>query len=74
MKKQFRLYDIYRTAATGEMSNIRGIKIYSVDSTATHIHIMFVDGQCVSETCEIENYRKALVKKVNKMLRALRRS
>lgn len=30
MKKQFRLYDIYRCAVTGEQSSIKGIREYHV--------------------------------------------
>lgn len=30
MKKQFRLYDIYRCAVTGEQSSIKGIREYQV--------------------------------------------
>ena len=42
-KKQFRLYDIYRYAAIGVESKIKGIRSYSVNSNATAITIRFDD-------------------------------
>lgn len=42
-KKQFRLYDIYRYAATGQMSEITGILSYECNDDATTIAINFED-------------------------------
>lgn len=42
-KKQFRLYDIYRYAATGIESKIKGIHSYEVNSDATVMTVRFGD-------------------------------
>lgn len=42
-KKQFRLYDIYRYAATGTESHIRGIHSYEVNRDATVMTVRFGD-------------------------------
>ena len=41
IKKQFRLYDIYRYAATGMMSEIEGIHSYECNRDATAITVRF---------------------------------
>lgn len=42
-KKQFRLYDIYRYAATGVESKIKGIHSYEVNRDATVMTVRFGD-------------------------------
>ena len=42
-KRQFRLYDIYRYAATGIESKVKGIYSYEVNSTATLVSVRFGD-------------------------------
>lgn len=42
-KKQFRLYDIYRYAATGIESKIYGITSYECDETASKLVVRFDD-------------------------------
>lgn len=39
MKKQLRLYDVYRTAITGDRSAIRGIDSYDVSRDATVLQV-----------------------------------
>lgn len=73
MKKQFRLYDIYRTAVTEEISDIFGIKAYSVDDEARLIIVVFTNGDTIRRFCRIEDERKAVVKEVNKILRNCRK-
>lgn len=69
MKKQFRLYDIYRCAAIGERSNIQGIANYECDVTATHITVRFDNGHhFVKSFCSNEQELRELVKDVNKRL------
>lgn len=73
MKKQFRLYDVYRYAAVGEMSSIIGVKLYEVDKDSFHIRIVFTDGYEINRFCRTEDDRKAVVKEVNKILRNCRK-
>lgn len=42
-KKQFRLYDIYRYAATGVESKIKGVHSYEVNRDATVMTVRFGD-------------------------------
>ena len=68
-KSQFRLYDIYRYAATGVESRIRGIYSYEVNRDATVISICFGD----AKTSKFyfprdEKELKAIVKEVNRRL------
>lgn len=79
-KKQFRLYDIYRCAATGLTSNINGILEYSVTDDARVIFIMFEDvtGQLKHGIAErfkanTEDELKEVVTEVNKRLGNCRR-
>ena len=43
VKKQFRLYDVYRYAATGQMSNIAGLVSYECNDSATVLVVRFED-------------------------------
>lgn len=74
-KKQFRLYDIYRYAATGIMSNIAGIVSYECNDDASTIVVRFED--CTGEFRKgvAKNYfsknefeLKQIIKEVNKRL------
>ena len=74
-KKQFRLYDIYRYAATGEQSSIRGIESYECNATASAMVIRFTDwtgqfryGLPVNYFAKNEKELKRIVKEVNKRL------
>ena len=73
-KKQFRLYDIYRYAATGIMSNIRGIDSYECNDDASTVVVRFVDitGEfnelSVNYFAKSEYDLKQIVKEVNKRL------
>lgn len=68
MKKQFRLYDVYRYAAVGEMSQIRGIKSYEVNKDATVITITLYNGREYTDILMTENERKAFITRINKIL------
>lgn len=74
-KKQFRLYDIYRYAATGNMSNIRGIISYECSDDASCVVVRFVDhtgefkhGIPKMYFAKTEYDLKQIVKEVNKRL------
>jgi hypothetical protein len=73
MKKQFRLYDIYRFAASGNISSIRGIESYEVNKDATTLHIVFDNCDTLTRFAKIEDDLKAIVKEVNKILRNCRK-
>lgn len=68
-KSQFRLYDIYRYAATGVESRIRGIYSYEVNRDATLVSICFDDAK-TSKFYFPRNEKelKDIVKEVNKRL------
>lgn len=68
-KKQFRLYDIYRCAATGEESHIEGIHSYEVNRDATVITVRYGE-YAVSQIyfAKNESELKEIVKFVNKRL------
>lgn len=70
MKKQFRLYDLYRYAATGQQSQIRGIHSYECNAEATTITVRFnPDGSnSIIRFASDEGERKAIVTEVNKRL------
>lgn len=75
MKKQFRLYDIYRYAAMGIQSNIKGIHSYECNKTATTIVVRFsnpVDPEddriSINRFCNNEQELRELVTEVNKRL------
>jgi hypothetical protein len=74
-KKQFRLYDIYRYAATGEMSNIIGILDYECNVTATTLTVRFEDhtgqfkhGVSCNYFAKNEFELKQIVKEINQRL------
>ena len=68
-KKQFRLYDIYRCAATGYTSEIAGIESYEVNKDASTINIIFKH-ESINQVyfCSNEEERKDLIKSINKKL------
>lgn len=68
-KKQFRLYDIYRCAATGYTDEIAGIESYEVNKDATTISIIFKH-ESINQWyfCSNEDERKDLIKSINKKL------
>lgn len=70
IKKQFRLYDIYRYATTNEMSEIAGITSYEVDSIASVINIIYEGGDITAEThyAASESDLKEIVRHVNHRL------
>lgn len=75
MKKQFRLYDLYRYAATGEQSKIKGIHSYECNATATTITIRFTnqydlddDKLSIIRFADTEKERREVVREVNKRL------
>ena len=67
-KKQFRLYDIYRYAATGVESKIKGIHSYEVNNYATAMTICFSDGYIKVYFASNEAELKDIVRSVNKRL------
>ena len=67
-KKQFRLYDIYRYAATGVESKIKGIHSYEVNSDATAMTIRFGDEYIKVYFAGNEAELKDIVRSVNKRL------
>ena len=74
-KKQFRLYDIYRYAATGQMSEISGIVSYECNDDASTIVVRFEDHTGEFEQGVAKNYfarnefeLKQIVKEVNQRL------
>lgn len=74
LKKQFRLFDIYRFAATGIKDQIKGIVSYSVSVDATYIAITFADTKSVtSYYASTEEELKGVVRDVNKRLKNCRK-
>lgn len=68
-KKQFRLYDIYRYAATGKASEIQGIHSYEVNEKATVIAVCFGDAEHQKMYfANNERELKEIVRSVNKRL------
>lgn len=69
-KKQFRLYDIYRYAATGVESKIKGIHSYEVNRDATVMTVRFGDMPDYSKIYFASNEAelKDIVRSVNKRL------
>lgn len=67
-KKQFRLYDIYRYAATGTESKIKGIYGYEVNRDATAMTIRFDDKYTKVYFASNEAELKDIVRSVNKIL------
>lgn len=75
LKKQFRLYDVYRYAITGEMSNVEGILSYDCNKDVSTLTVTFVDFMGVFKNgiqriyfIKNENDLKQAVSKVNKLL------
>lgn len=71
MKKQFRLYDIYRTAVTGDTSAIKGIKSYYAIKLKHSLHVRITFENTIGEFdtyCDDEKQAKLLVREVNKRL------
>lgn len=70
IKKQFRLYDIYRYATVSEMSKIEGITSYEVDSIASTIYITYDGGDITTEThyAASESDLKEIVRHINHRL------
>ena len=68
-KKQFRLYDIYRYAATGVESKIKGIHSYEVNRDATVMTVRFGDyAHSKIYFASNEQELKNIVRSVNKSL------
>ena len=68
-KKQFRLYDIYRYAATGVESKIKGIHSYEVNRDATVMTVRFDDyARSKIYFASNEQELKDIVRSVNKRL------
>lgn len=67
-KKQFRLYDIYRYAVSGNASKIYGIESYTVNESATIIVVRFDNGVRICKFAKIEDELRAIVKEINKIL------
>lgn len=87
MKKQFRLFDVYRCIATGEQSQVQGIKEYDLRiigyrmnyNTAEYdcerqFHIEFVKGGEYDCRFTNETELKKIITKVNKNLDNCRKS
>lgn len=74
LKKQFRLYDIYRYATTGIESKIKGIESYECNKTATTIVVRFQSSTNqfllipVNYFSSSEEELKEIVKDINKRL------
>lgn len=77
MKKQFRLYDIYRNVAIGYKSDIKGIRNYDVIVYDTidyiDVRVMFDDYEIfkdlITMDVDVEAKLKEFVKQVNKKLK-----
>ena len=77
MKKQFRLYDIYRNASLDKQSNIQGVREYTAEfynkiklakvSVTFHDYEMFED--YITIDADTEAKLKEFVKRVNKKLK-----
>lgn len=71
MKKQFRLYDIYRTATTGNMSVIKGLKCYDAKILLDgdiKIYLLYDNDSEWVAYYKNEDELKVLVREVNKRL------
>ena len=67
-KKQFRLYDIYRYVATKRMSNIMGIRWYTISDDCYTINIRLSSGKDLNYVAHNESRRKDVVREINKIL------
>ena len=68
VKKQFRLYDVYRYAATGEQSNIQGIDSYECNKDATTLVIRYEGCGGVNFFPRTEKELKEVIRSINKTL------
>jgi hypothetical protein len=69
VKRQFRLYDIYRYAATGIASRIEGIHSYEVNRTATTMTVRFGEYACSKiYFADNEDELREIVRSINKRL------
>lgn len=81
MKKQFRLYDIYRNASLDKQSAIQGVREYTVEIYRTidkiDISVTFYDDEMFEDSITIdadtEAKLKKFVKRVNKKLKNCRK-
>ena len=81
MKKQFRLYDIYRNASLDKQSAIQGVREYTVEIYHTidkiDISVTFYDNEMFEDSITIdadtEAKLKKFVKRVNKKLKNCRK-
>lgn len=77
MKKQFRLYDIYRNASLDKPSNIQGIREYTAEFDhkfmQIRLYVTFYDYEMFEDLITIdadtEAKLKEFVKRVNKKLK-----
>lgn len=68
VKKQFRLYDIYRYIVTGEESNIEGITSYTANKDASVISVEY-EPRCSQTYFTRNEYElKQVITEVNKRL------
>lgn len=68
VKKQFRLYDIYRYIVTGEESNIEGITSYTANKDASFISVEY-EHRCSQTYFTRNEYElKQVITEVNKRL------
>ena len=75
VKRQFRLYDIYRYIVTDTLSNIEGIVRYDCNKDASTVTVNFVDPRDIypeglqkTYFTRNEEELKAVISKVNKRL------
>ena len=68
VKKQFRLYDVYRYAATGEQSKIEGIDSYECNRDATTLVVRYPNCGGVNFFPRNEKELKEVIRSVNKTL------
>lgn len=68
VKKQFRLYDIYRYIVTGEESNIMGLTSYTSNRDASVIAVEFEPKCSRTYFAHNEHELKEVIKEVNKRL------
>lgn len=67
-KKQFRLYDIYRYVATKRMSDIMGVKWYTVSEDGYEIYMKLTSGKDLHYVAHNEHRRKDVVREINRIL------
>jgi hypothetical protein len=68
-KKQFRLYDVYRCATTGQESNIYGIHKSGVSSDGMTVSVRYTEKDApVCYFADNEKELKGVVREINKRL------